>query len=263
MMLATPQYEKGNLYQVPITDLRPDPDQPRKVIDPVALEDLKASIRELGILTPLLFRVGEEGWLIIVAGERRYEAAKALGMTTVPGICVEGNFAEIALVENLQRQDLTAVEEAEALQRLMTQESYTQEQLGSIVGKARTTVNEILSINRLPLEIRDACRGDHQISRRTLIEIARRKQERGMLSAWAAYQASLEKEKTPRQQKDPNDPETFLALLEKTGEKIDAIDTALWDEETLARLNEAVTTLRERLSVRFPEENPGASTDLA
>jgi len=84
-----------------------------------------------------------------------------------------------------------------------------------------------------------------------------------MLSAWAAYQASLEKEKTPRQQKDPNDPETFLALLEKTGEKIDAIDTALWDEETLARLNEAVTTLRERLSVRFPEENPGASTDLA
>jgi len=219
MMLATPQYEKGNLYQVPITDLRPDPDQPRKVIDPVALEDLKASIHELGILTPLLFRVdaGHDpisseigivsqvptGWLIIVAGERRYEAAKALGMTAVPGICVEGNFAEIALVENLQRQDLTAVEEAEALQRLMTQESYTQEQLGSIVGKARTTVGDILTLNKLPQQIRDACRGDHQITRSVLIEIARRKQERGMLSAWAAYQASLEKGKTPRQQKDP------------------------------------------------------------
>jgi ParB family chromosome partitioning protein len=87
--------------------------------------------------------VGESGWLIIVSGERRYQAATLLGMTTVPGICVEGNFAEIALVENLQRQDLTAVEEAEALQRLMVQESYTQEQLGGIVGKARTTVGEI------------------------------------------------------------------------------------------------------------------------
>jgi len=181
----------------------------------------------------------------------------------VPGICVEGNFAEIALVENLQRQDLTAVEEAEALQRLMTQESYTQEQLGSIVGKARTTVGDILTLNKLPLQIRDACRGDHQITRSVLIEIARRKQERGMLSAWAAYQASLEKGKTPRQQKDPNDPETFLALLEKTGVKIESIDTASWDEETLTRLNEAVATLRERLSVRFPEENPGPSTDLA
>jgi ParB family chromosome partitioning protein len=263
MMLATPQYEKGNLYQLSIADLRPDPDQPRKVIDPVALEDLKASITQLGILTPLLFRMGEESWLIIVSGERRYQAAMALGMTIVPGICVEGNFAEIALVENLQRQDLTAVEEAEALKRLMDQQSYTQEQLGGIVGKARTTVNEILSINRLPLEIRDACRGDHQISRRTLIEMASRKQERGMLTAWAAYQASLEKEKTPRQQKDPNDPETFFTLLEKTGEKIDAIDTALWDEETLTRLNEAVATLRDRLSARFPEENPGASTGLA
>jgi ParB family transcriptional regulator, chromosome partitioning protein len=131
------QYEKGNLYQLPIADLRPDPDQPRKVIDAAALDDLQESISKLGILTPILFRVGEQGWLIIVAGERRYQAAVQLGLLTVPGVCVEGNYAEIALVENIQRQDLTAVEEAEVLQRLMTQESYTQEQMSAIVGNGK------------------------------------------------------------------------------------------------------------------------------
>jgi ParB family chromosome partitioning protein len=169
------------------------------VIDPVALEDLKASIAQIGILTPLLFRVGEESWLIIISGERRCQAAMALGMTIVPGICVEGNF----------------VEEAEALQRLMVQESYTQEQL------------------------------------------------RGMLTACAAYRASLEKGKASRQAKDANDPESFFALLEKTGVKIGTIDTASWDEETLSNLHEAVATLRERLDASFPAVNPGPSTELS
>jgi len=73
------------LYQLPIADLRPDPNQPRKVIDPAALDDLKASIQEFGILTPILFRVGEEGLPVIVSGERRWQAAQALGMPTDPG----------------------------------------------------------------------------------------------------------------------------------------------------------------------------------
>jgi ParB family chromosome partitioning protein len=143
------------------------------------------------------------------------------------------------------------------------QESYTQEQLGGIVGKARTTVGDILTLNKLPAQIRDACRGDRLITRSVLIEIARRKQERGMLTAWAAYRASLEKGKATRQAKDPNDPETFFALLEKASAKIETIDTASWDEETLTRLNEAVATLRERLDARFPVVNPGPSTELS
>ncbi len=97
MMMASPQYEKGNLYQLSIADLRPAPEQPRKMIDPVALDDLKASIEEFGILTPILFRAGEGGWLVIVSSERRYMAAMALGMTTVPGICVEGKYARSRL----------------------------------------------------------------------------------------------------------------------------------------------------------------------
>jgi len=255
MMMATPQYEKGNLYQLPIADLQPDPDQPRKVIDPAALDDLKDSIAKLGILTPILFRVGESGWLIIVAGERRYLAAQALGLLIVPGICVEGNYAEIALVENLQRQDLTAVEEAEALQRLMTQESYTQEQLAAIVGKARTTVSEILSLNKLPAKIRDECRGDHKISRATLIACALRKQERGMLASYDAYRASLEKGKTSRQAKDPNDPTVVLPLVEKLTARLSALDTAAWGEEDQTAAAEAFAALRDTLDTRL---NPPA-----
>ncbi len=159
-MTTTLIYEKGKLYQIPITDLNPDPDQPRKVIDPEALAELVTSIEKFGILQPLLFRDAGEGRLFIVAGERRWQAAQKIGLTTLPSIFVDGNHAEIALVENLQRQDLTSVEEAEALQRLMNEQNFTQEQLGGIVGKARTTVRDILTINRLPQTIRDECRED-------------------------------------------------------------------------------------------------------
>jgi len=111
-MATTTAYEKGNLYQIPITDLKPDPDQPRKVIDPEALAELVTSIEKFGIIQPLLFRDAGEGQLTIVAGERRWQAAQQVGLTTLPAIYIEGNYSELALVENLQRQDLTSVEEA-------------------------------------------------------------------------------------------------------------------------------------------------------
>ena len=133
----TTSYEKGKLYQIPITDLVPDPDQPRKVIDPEALTELVTSIEKFGIIQPILFRHAQDR-LYIVAGERRYQAARQIGITTLPAIYIEGNYAEISLIENLQRQDLTCVEEAEALERLMKEQNLTQEQLGGIVGKARS-----------------------------------------------------------------------------------------------------------------------------
>ncbi|WP_169728992.1 ParB/RepB/Spo0J family partition protein [Desulfatirhabdium butyrativorans] len=132
----------------------------------------------------------------IVAGERRFEAAKNAGLTEIPAILVDGNTGEIALVENLLRQDLTSVEEAEALDRLMKEESYTQEQLGVIIGKARTTVNEILSLNRLPQEIRDECRSNPAVTRKALINIARKKQTRGMLTAWKKFKEKMAKEES-------------------------------------------------------------------
>ena len=139
--MATVTYKKGKLYELPIVDLKPDPNQPRKFMDSQALEELVASIKTHGIIQPILFRVdADNSTLVIVAGERRYKAAQLAGLTTLPGICVEGNPSEIALVENMLRQDLTPIEEAEGLQALMTEQKYTQEQLGGIIGKAQNTL---------------------------------------------------------------------------------------------------------------------------
>jgi len=80
----------------------------------------------------------------------------------------------------------------------MNEQNYNQEQLAGVINKARTTLNEILSLNRLPLPIRDECRGDRSVSRRTLVEIARRKQERGMLSAWGKYKETVRKQQEGR-----------------------------------------------------------------
>ena len=238
-------YKKGKLYDLPIIDLKPDPNQPRKSMDPQALEDLAASVKLKGIIQPILFRVAADSPdLIIVAGERRYKAAQMAGLLTIPGICVEGNAAEIALVENLQRQDITTVEEAEALQRLKEEQKYTDEQLSGVIGKARSTITEILTLNKLPPEIRDECRGDRQISRTTLLEIARKKQARSMLKAYATYKAKQQKGKTTRQKKDPNEPQALFDMMDKAMTKIRSIDMSAWTEEEKTNFRTALTSLK-------------------
>lgn len=256
----TGAYEKGKLYNLPIGDLNPDPNQPRKFMDPLALEDLTESIRQHGILMPILFRqdaapattqnseLKTNNSLFIVAGERRYAAAQQAGLTTIPAILVEGNTAEIALVENLLRQDLTAVEEAEALQRLKDEHKYTDEQLSGVIGKARTTISDIMLINRLPVEIRDECRGDQKIGKSVLIEIARKKQERAMTTAWNAYKARQQKAKTTRQKKDPNDPQPILDMLDKTMTKLQSIDTSAWTDEAKANFQTSLANLKIEIS---------------
>ncbi|HOD98988.1 MAG TPA: ParB/RepB/Spo0J family partition protein, partial [Syntrophales bacterium] len=240
-------YERGKLYEISIIDFKLDPDQPRKVIDPDALAELTASIKTHGILQPLLFRQGDQGWLYIVSGERRYRAAKELGLLTLPAMLVEGNHAEIALVENLLRQDLTAVEEAEALQRLKDDQQYTDEQLSGVIGRARTTLSDILLINRLPAEIRDECRGDRKVSKSALIEIARKKQARAMLTAWTKYKEKQAKAAAgaTRKEKAPPTPEELIDWVTKANTKLNAIDPAAWTEEEKTALAEALEDLQE------------------
>jgi ParB family transcriptional regulator, chromosome partitioning protein len=255
----TAAYEKGKLYQLDLTHLQADPNQPRKFIDPQALEDLAESVRQHGVLMPVLFRSvpdsstahpepvegqAEQPALYIVAGERRCEAARKAGLATIPAIFVEGNHTEIALVENLLRQDLTPVEEAEALDRLIKERSYTQEQLGAIIGKARNTVSEILSLNRLPQEVRDACRSDATVGRKALIEIARKKQERSMTTAYNAYKAKQLKAKVTRQKKNPNDPQALFDMMDKTMTKIRSIDQSAWTDEEKANFQIALANLK-------------------
>jgi ParB family chromosome partitioning protein len=277
--MATVKYQKGKLYNLPIIDLTPDPNQPRKFIDPQALEELAASIKTHGVIQPILFRVAadslaghdpnspelrivsQDSYLYIVAGERRYKAAQQAGLLVLPGICVEGNPSEIALVENLLRQDLTAIEEAEALQALMTEQNYTHEQLAGIIGKARVTITEILSLNRLPQEIRDECRNSSAVARRTLVEIARKKQDRGMVTAWSNYKAKLAKQAAvrTRQPKAEQSPDDVIGLLSKMVNKLDGLDTSSWPEEQKNTFNQTLMNLQESIQAIL---NPPEASNL-
>ncbi len=258
-MAPTPIYEKGKLYYISVTDFRPDPNQPRQVFDEAAMVELTDSIKKHGILQPLLFRPEEQGRLTIVSGERRLAAAKRAGFLVVPAMMVDGDPTEIALVENLIRQDLTAVEEAEALQRLIKERGYTQEQLAAVINKARTTLTEILSLNRLPQKIRDECRGDRTVSKNTLIEIARRKQERSMVTAWEAYKEKVARHAEGRK-KGAKVPPTAMELakwFDKTRGKITEADAASWSADERSAVNESLSALQEAIDAFLNLEEAG------
>jgi ParB family chromosome partitioning protein len=160
------------------------------------------------------------------------------------GCNIEGNYAEVALVENLLRQDLTPVEEAEAMQTLMTRQQYTQDQLGATIGKAQNTLSEILSINRLPQEVRDDCRGNRTISRSALIAIAKKKQARAMVSGYTAVKAKLEKGKTTRKNKQTETAQTAIDAIAKFQQKITALDTANWTDAGKADFQKALENFK-------------------
>jgi ParB family chromosome partitioning protein len=138
-----------------------NPDQPRKRFDELQLEELAASIREHGVVEPILVR--REGTKYrIVAGERRWRAAQRAGLREVPAVVREASDREaflLALVENLQRADLNAIEEAEAFEVLASDHGLTQEQIAGRVGKERSTVANALRLLKLPAEVREAVRG--------------------------------------------------------------------------------------------------------
>jgi ParB family transcriptional regulator, chromosome partitioning protein len=160
---------------IPIDRLEVNPEQPRQVIGD--LGDLTASIMEKGVLEPILVRHSREtDRFMIISGERRYRASLAAGLKEMP--CIEkdvddAEVAEIALIENLQRKDLTAFEEAEGLQSLIDRFGYTHEQIAKKISKARSSVTETLSIGSLPEEVKESCRRANVLSKSMLLQIVR------------------------------------------------------------------------------------------
>ncbi|MBQ3287346.1 MAG: ParB/RepB/Spo0J family partition protein [Firmicutes bacterium] len=141
--------------QLAIDSVRPNPDQPRKIFDPEKLEELTASIRQHGVMQPLVV-VEREGGYMIAAGERRWRAAQAAGLKEVPALVRQldpRELAELSLIENLQREDLTGLEEAQAFSDLMNGHGYTQEALAERLGKSRSHVaNTLRLLNLAPHE---------------------------------------------------------------------------------------------------------------
>ena len=164
----------------PIDRVDPNPEQPRQMMGD--LTELKASIAEKGIIEPLVVRPRGDRYGII-AGERRYQAAVQLGLTELPVVvrpADESESIELALIENVQRKDLTAFEEAQALQALAERFEYTHERLAKRLGRSRTTITESLSLNAMPEEVRSLCRLAGITSKSVLLEVVRQRSPEAM-----------------------------------------------------------------------------------
>ena len=147
-----------SITQLPLTKIERNPNQPRKKFDQQALEELAESIRLHGVITPITVRHGEkDGYYQIIAGERRWRAARLAGLKEIPAMVLEaseGEVMELALIENLQRQDLNPIEEAEGYDRLIQQFGLTQEEVANRVVKSRSAVANALRLLGLPDEVR-------------------------------------------------------------------------------------------------------------
>lgn len=147
-----------SVTQLALAKVEPNPNQPRKVFDQQALEELAESIRLHGVITPITVRRGEkDGYYQIIAGERRWRAARLAGLKEIPAMVLEAGESEVmelALIENLQRQDLNPIEEAEGYELLMQQFGMTQEEVAHRVVKSRSAVANALRLLGLPDEVR-------------------------------------------------------------------------------------------------------------
>jgi len=188
----TARHETPVGKMIPLSAIEPDPDQPRSTMGD--LDDLVASIRDKGVLEPILVRTrpgsddedeGPSGILYrIISGERRYRAAQEAGLYEVPAIEMEVSdeeALEIALIENLQRKDLTPFEEAEGYRMLAESHSYTHEEISEAVGKSRTVVTESLSLLQMPPRVRDTVQALGIDSKSLLLEVLKAGSEEEMI----------------------------------------------------------------------------------
>jgi ParB family transcriptional regulator, chromosome partitioning protein len=149
------EFKSGEYFQCPVDAIEPNPMQPRQNFDDEAIEELAGSIREKGIITPILVSKMKDGYQLI-AGERRWRAAQKAGLETVPVVVKETTpieSLELALIENIHRRDLNPIEEAQAYKRWLENSNTTQEILAQRVGKDRTTITNLLRLLSLPLDV--------------------------------------------------------------------------------------------------------------
>ncbi|HEX6640099.1 MAG TPA: ParB/RepB/Spo0J family partition protein [Thermoanaerobaculia bacterium] len=205
---------------LPLEFIEPNAEQPRTQLGNI--EELAASVREKGVLEPILVRVIGPNRYQIISGERRYRAATLAGLDEIPAIELDVDDKEqleIALIENIQRKDLTAFEEAEGLYVLQQKFGYTHEKISQVIGKSRTTVTETLLINEIPDRIRLMCREAGISNKSVLVQVARANSEEAMeqvVRAFAAGELSredLRKQTAKPEAKKAGRPKNFTYAL--------------------------------------------------
>jgi ParB family chromosome partitioning protein len=238
--------ERTVLTLVPVTSLVANPAQPRKHFDEEKLEELASSIKARGLLQPIVVRRHGDGFQII-AGERRFRAAKLAGMDRVPALVRETDDPlELALIENLQREDLTPLEEAEALSGLIERHSYSHREVGDLIGKSRPYVSNALALLRLPDKVKEELhREGRTVSRELLMGVARCEKPEDAEALWKRLRLDLMSVRRFREEREgtPAAPrslarEIVLAArrLNRTLRKLDTAQLGADERSEIARV---------------------------
>lgn len=236
--------------------LEPNPDQPRTEIGD--LSELSDSIKQKGVLEPILVKPNSKsGTWMIIAGERRWRAANLAGLLEVPCIELdidEKDIAEIALIENLQRKDLTIWEEADGFAYLIQKFGYTHEEIAKKIGKSRTTVTESLSIAGLPENIRAKCRQAELTAKSALLEVARQFDEKAMHNFLENTRKKLLKKEIVHSKPKPDDRPSLksTAVSNNPGTSVNSLNTFKYvsDEEEF------------NLEISFNKKNKYSKSDI-
>ncbi len=237
----TAKYIKGKLYRLKIADLLPDPKQARKFMDPIALNELTASIQKLGVLVPIQFCQNDQECLVIVSGHRRVKAAGKIGLLEINGTFTDGDTRMQGFVDNLQREDLSPVDEAEQMAALMKEYVFNQYQLADALGKAQPDISKTMTLNNLPEDVRDACRTNPNIPKAALLEVAKMKTDSSMRHKFQVYmnKASKAGQTTARNPKQTKE----RALITKADALTGALDGLPWSEWSEDDRNDIVNAL--------------------
>ena len=239
------------IIEIELTKLRPNPDQPRKVFDEEKIQELANSIDQHGLIQPISVVSDPENHdgFMIVAGERRYRAHQHLAKTTIAAIITKGNPDEIALIENIQREDLSPIDQAEGLASMMERHGYKQEELAKVVGKSRPTITELLSLNGLPDDIKQECR-TFDAPKSVLVQIVRVGTPEEQLRFWSEYKRG--EVKTVREAKkrkagepivttkQPQKPKKVFHTNHKVSVIVQSETSGLTQEQIIAALQEAL-----------------------
>lgn len=260
-MFGTPQNVR-RIVLIPMDEIDLDPHQPRKRFDESSLKELAISIERQGLLQPILVRRNAEtDRYVITAGERRFRAHQLLKRSTIEAIISTGNHREAALVENMQRENLAPLEEAEGLQALMQECGYTHEDVAKVVGKSRPAVTQLLRINDLPDAIKDACRaGEASPTQELLKELVLADPARQM-ELWEAYRdGRLQTTRDVRAAKGRKKPPSAISVFERAAKSVAGAAKAIEraggkapTEEERSAIRKAVRALNAAL-----KEGPGA-----
>ena len=236
---------------VPVEKLQRDPEQPRIYFDQQSQRELTDSIKEQGLLYPIIYREvedeNEEQKRIIVDGERRWRACRELGLTEIPAIKLEGDHEAVALIGNIVRDNLTAMEEALAVSRLKTSSRYTQVELGRMLGKAESTISEILAVVKLPEHIQNVAKENREWSRAKLLELAKkRKNTKAQNSLFERMHREIQHKPTGRISRDKIEAtRSQIEILKSKLTRIQADEQWTEDDKSalrlsLEQLNEAI-----------------------